>query len=90
MSEVLRDFPEVNGLYIFRCEPAPLVNQVSVSGIDVFWASWHVPSNEKTCFQSRGIGMVKSRLCENARPLLQNSRPRLKRFHQIRARGNTS
>ena len=28
MSEVLRDFPEVNGLYIFRCEPVPLVNQV--------------------------------------------------------------
>ena len=36
MSEVLRDFPEVNGLYIFRCEPVPLVNQVKGSVIDVF------------------------------------------------------
>ena len=58
MSEVLRDFPEVNGFYFFRYETAPLVNQVKASGINVFWASWRVPSNERTFFQSRGIGMV--------------------------------
>lgn len=34
--------------------------------------------------------MVSSRLCETVRPWLQNSRPRLKRFYQIRARDITS
>ena len=54
MSEVLRDFPEVNGLYFsVCCETAPLVNQVKATGVDVFWASWRVPSNQRTCFQSR-------------------------------------
>ena len=53
MSEVLRDFPEVTGLYLFCCETAPLVNQVKTSGVDVSWASRRVPSDQRTCFQSR-------------------------------------
>ena len=53
MSEVLRDFPEVSGFYLFCCETVPLVNQVKASGVDVLWASWRVPSDQGTCFQSR-------------------------------------
>ena len=50
MSEVLRDFPEVNGLYFFRYETAPLVNQVKASGIDVFCASWRRAFQRKNVF----------------------------------------